>query len=114
MGRAFPFTARAGTVLAERQRCDWDRFPLGVTEGRCGRVMAHKFTLVSMTTKLLKVRHVASGLRYTFHISEPKAGRQLLVSVPPSKPSTRSVRAVLEKAALTFAEREARKADLID
>ncbi len=76
--------------------------------------MAHKFTLVSMTTKLLKVRHEASGLRFTFRISEPKAGRQVLVSVPPIKLSTRSVRVVLEKSALTFAHREARKADLID
>lgn len=77
-------------------------------------MMPHKFTLVSRTSKMLKVRHEASGLRYTFRISEPKAGRQILVSVPPRRPSTRSVRAVLEKAALTFAEREARKADLID
>jgi hypothetical protein len=76
--------------------------------------MVHKFTLVSRTTKELKVRHMASGLGYTFRISEPKAGRRILASVPPSRPSTRSVRAVLEKAALTFAEREARKADLID
>jgi hypothetical protein len=76
--------------------------------------MAHKFTLVSRSTKMLKVRHVGSGLRYTFRISEASAGRHVLTSVPPDRPSTRSVREVLEKAALSFAEREARKADLID
>ena len=76
--------------------------------------MAHKFTLVSRTPKMLKVRHVASGLRYTFRVSDAEAGRHILISVPPGRPSTRSVRAVLEKAALSFAQREARKADLID
>jgi hypothetical protein len=76
--------------------------------------MAHKFILVSRTTKTLKVRHVASGLRYTFRIAEPRPGVQILVSVPPLRPSTRPVRAVLEKAAQIFAEHEARMADLID
>src|SRR6185369_5363252 len=64
------------------------------------RVMAHKFTLVSRTTKTLKVRHVASGLRYTFRVSDAEAGRHILISVPPGRPSSRSVRAVLEKALL--------------
>jgi hypothetical protein len=76
--------------------------------------MAHKFTMESRTTKVLKVRHVASGLRYTFRVSEPKSGPQFLISVSPGRPSSRYVRAELEKAARAFAEREARKADLID
>jgi hypothetical protein len=76
--------------------------------------MAYKFTMESRTTKVLKVRHVASGLRYTFRVSEPESGHQALISVTPARPSTRSVGSVLEKAARAFAEREARKADLID
>jgi hypothetical protein len=74
--------------------------------------MGNEFTIESRTTKVLKVRHVASGLRYTFRV--PESGQQALISVTPARPSTRSVRSVLEKAARAFAEREARKADLID
>ena len=76
--------------------------------------MGNEFTIESRTTKVLKVRHVASGLRYTFRVSEPESGHQALISVSPGRPSTRPVRAALEKAARAFAEREARKAGLID
>jgi hypothetical protein len=76
--------------------------------------VAYNFTIENRTTSVLKVRHAASGLRFTFRISEPRSGPQFLISVPAGRLSTRPVRAVIEKAAHAFATREARKADLID
>ncbi|SDR34449.1 hypothetical protein SAMN05519103_02192 [Rhizobiales bacterium GAS113] len=77
--------------------------------------MGDKFTIESRTTEALKVRHVASGLRYTFRVSKPKSGHRVLKGVySPGSASSRSNREVLEKSARAFAEREARKADLID
>ncbi|MFI5399389.1 MAG: hypothetical protein ACHQ9S_28005 [Candidatus Binatia bacterium] len=80
-----------------------------------GVTMAYKFTIESRTTDALKVRHAASGQRFTFRVSEPKSGHRVLKGVySPGGASSRSTREVLGKAARAFAEREAKKADLID
>ncbi|SEE02685.1 hypothetical protein SAMN05444161_4659 [Rhizobiales bacterium GAS191] len=77
--------------------------------------MAGKFTIENRTPKGLKVLHVASGLRYTFRVSKLKSGQRVLKGdYSPGSPSARPFRERLEPNARTFAEREARKADLID
>jgi hypothetical protein len=77
--------------------------------------MANKFTIESRTPKGLKVLHVASGLRFTFRVSKPKSGdRVLKADCSPGSPSRRPLREFLEPTARAFAEREARKARLID
>jgi hypothetical protein len=80
-----------------------------------GRLMAGKFTIESRTPKGLRVLHVASGLRYTFRLSKLKSGDRILKpDRSPGSPSRRPFREVLEPTARAFAERDARKADLID
>jgi hypothetical protein len=61
------------------------------------------------------VRHVTTGNRFTFRVSDrrkkPRFLRREYSSGHPSKPA---VRAKIEEAAHAFAEHEARKAGLID
>ena len=74
-----------------------------------------EFAIDSRTANALKVRHVATGHCYTFRISDPtKRPRFLRRDYSPGHASTRSVREEIEKTAHAFAEREARKAGLID
>ena len=74
-----------------------------------------EFRVESSTARALEVRHVATGRRFTFRVSDPNhRPRYLRRDYSPSHPSSRSVREEIEKAAHAFAEREARKAGLID
>jgi hypothetical protein len=77
--------------------------------------MADKFTIESRSPKSIEVRHVASGFRYTFRVLNPKLGERVLKGVySPGRASSRSSREALERSARAFAEREAKKSNLID
>jgi hypothetical protein len=77
--------------------------------------MGQEFTIESRTASALKVRHVATGNRFTFRASDrSKRPRYLRRDYSPGIASKRSLREKIEKAAHAFAEREARKAGLID
>ena len=79
------------------------------------RPMADEFMIESRTAKALKVRHLATGHRFTFRVSDPnKRPLYLRRDYSPGYPSSRSVREELDKTAHAFAEREARRAELID
>jgi hypothetical protein len=77
--------------------------------------MADEFTIESRTAGVLKVRHVATGHRFTFRVSDPnKRPRFLRRDYSPGFASSRAAREELEKPAHAFAEREARAAGMID
>jgi hypothetical protein len=77
--------------------------------------MTDEFTIESRTASALKVGHVAKDNRFTFRVSDrSKKPRFLRRDYSPGHPSKRAIRAKIEKAAHAFAEREARKAGLID
>jgi hypothetical protein len=77
--------------------------------------MAGKFTIESRTPKGLKVRHLASGFRFTFRVLKLKSGQRVLKGdFSPGSPSVRPLREILEPTARAFAVREARRTDLID
>jgi len=77
--------------------------------------MADEFRIESRTVGGLKVRHVATGHLFTFRVSDRnKRPRFLRRDYSPGHASFRAAREELEKTAHAFAEREARKAGLID
>jgi hypothetical protein len=76
--------------------------------------MADEFTIESQTAETIRVRQVRHAHRYIFAIQKLH-GRRLLWAGPIFGNAKASVPAIrLIGAARTFAEREARKADLID
>ncbi|SDR49750.1 hypothetical protein SAMN05519103_03983 [Rhizobiales bacterium GAS113] len=76
--------------------------------------MADEFRIESRTT-VVTVRHMEQGHRYTFSIWE-RPRRKVTVHIGPVQANARASLpiAIFEVAARSFAEREARKADLID
>ncbi|SEF06333.1 hypothetical protein SAMN05519104_8191 [Rhizobiales bacterium GAS188] len=76
--------------------------------------MADEFTVESRTT-IVTVRHMEHGHRYTFSIWE-RPRRSETVRIGPVVANARASLpiAMFETAARAFAEREARKAGLID
>jgi hypothetical protein len=76
--------------------------------------MADEFTIESRTVETIRVRQVRHSHRYIFAVQKLH-GRRLLWAGPIFGNAKASVSAMmLMGAARTFAEREARKADLID
>ena len=76
--------------------------------------MSDEFTIESKTVETLRVRHVPHGHRYIFAIRE-RPGRRFLWVGPIIGNAKASVPAMmLRDEARAFAEREARKAGLID
>ncbi|SEF09673.1 hypothetical protein SAMN05444161_8304 [Rhizobiales bacterium GAS191] len=79
-----------------------------------GALMADEFTIESRTIEAIRVRQVRHSHRYIFTVQKLR-GRRLLWAGPIFGNAKASVTAMmLMGAARTFAEREARKADLID
>jgi hypothetical protein len=76
--------------------------------------MVDEFTIESRTTEVIKVRHVAHGHRFTFHVSEQPYGRRLRVGPVQANENAPLPSIAFKAGARAFAEREARKADLID
>ena len=67
------------------------------------------------TIEAIKVRHAAHGHRYTFIVTEVPPNARVL-RLGPAQPNAKASlpSAAFATAARAFAEREARKADLID
>ncbi|SDR52606.1 hypothetical protein SAMN05519103_04546 [Rhizobiales bacterium GAS113] len=76
--------------------------------------MTDEFTVESRTAEHITVRHVAHGHRYTFHVKEDANRRTLRGGLRQRNRKAYLPITAFETAARTFAEREARKADLID
>jgi hypothetical protein len=77
--------------------------------------MVNEFTIESRTTEVIKVRHVAHGHRFTFRVFEQPSGLRILRGGPIQANERASLPPELfRKGARSSAEREARKADLID
>jgi hypothetical protein len=76
--------------------------------------MADEFTIESRTTNAIKVRHLAHGHRYTFHVEEEANRRILRVGLGQRSRKASLPSTAFETAARAFAEREARKAEMID
>jgi hypothetical protein len=75
----------------------------------------HEFKVESRTASALKARHLATGHRFTFRVSDRnERPRFLRRDYSPGHASTRSVREEIEKTAHAFAEGDARKAGMID
>jgi hypothetical protein len=71
--------------------------------------MADEFTIESRTAEAIEVRHLARGHNlYTFRILQGKQGRRIL------KGAYRRQSSKVYERVMAFAEREARKAGLID
>jgi hypothetical protein len=76
--------------------------------------MVDEFTIESRTADALRIRHVRHSHRYFFAVQKLR-GRRLLWAGPAIGNAKTSVPAMtLRDAARAFAEREARKAGLID
>ncbi|SEE03159.1 hypothetical protein SAMN05444161_4671 [Rhizobiales bacterium GAS191] len=76
--------------------------------------MTDEFTIESRTANTIKVRHVAHGHRYVFHVTEEANRRILRVGLGQRNRKASLPITAFETAARAFAEREAKKADLID
>jgi hypothetical protein len=77
--------------------------------------MADEFTIESKIADVIKVRHVAHGHRFTFRVLMQPSGLRILRGGPVQENDRAGVSSeFLRKRARTFAEREAREADLID
>ncbi|SDR59469.1 hypothetical protein SAMN05519103_06430 [Rhizobiales bacterium GAS113] len=74
--------------------------------------MVEDFVTESRTAESIRVRHVAHGHRYTFYV-RPDA-RTLRLGPVDANTNTSLPTRPFQIAARAFAEREARKADLID
>ena len=75
--------------------------------------MADEFTIESRTANGIKVRHLAHGRRYTFHVEEGTNRRILRVGLGQRSRKASLPSTAFETAARTFAEGEARKVGLI-
>ncbi|SEF15053.1 hypothetical protein SAMN05444161_9157 [Rhizobiales bacterium GAS191] len=76
--------------------------------------MADEFVIESRTANTIKVRHLAHGHRYTFHVKTEASRRILRVGLGQRNRKASLPITAFETAARTFAEREATKAGLID
>ena len=77
--------------------------------------VADEFIIESRTVEAITVRHAAHGHRYTFIVTEVPPNARVL-RLGPAQPNAKASlpSAAFATAARAFAEREARKADLID
>ncbi|MFI5016207.1 MAG: hypothetical protein ACHQAY_28065 [Hyphomicrobiales bacterium] len=76
--------------------------------------MADEFTVESLTAEIIRVRHVAHSHRYTLHVGNDHPDRRTLRVGLRRNRKARLPSTAFETAARAFAEREARKAGLID
>jgi hypothetical protein len=77
--------------------------------------MAEKFEVAQAEKSFLKVRHPVEGLTFTFPVVEGQGGRRMLGGAFRQKGAVaRRSAAHYASQARAFAEREARKAGLID
>ena len=77
--------------------------------------MAEKFEVAHSEKSFLKVRHPVEGLTFTFPVVEGQGGRRMLGGAFRQKGAiARRSAAHYASQARAFAEREARKAGLID
>ncbi len=76
--------------------------------------MTDEFTIESRTAEAIMVRHVAHGHRFAFHVTEELHRRLLCVGPVQTDGKASLPRSAFQRAARAFAEREARKAGLID
>jgi hypothetical protein len=76
--------------------------------------MIDEFTIESRTAEAIVVLHVAHGHRYAFHVTGEPHRRLLCVGPLQSNGKTSLPRSAFQRAARAFAEREARKAGMID
>jgi hypothetical protein len=76
--------------------------------------MTDEFITESRTAEAIVVRHVAHGHRYAFHVSEEPHRSLLCVGPVPTSGKASLPRSAFQTAARAFAEREARKARMID
>jgi hypothetical protein len=79
-----------------------------------GYEMTDEFTIESRTAETITVRHVAHGHRYAFHVSEEPHRSLLCVDPVQTNGKASLPRSAFQTAARAFAEREARKAGMID
>jgi hypothetical protein len=78
-------------------------------------MMVDEFTVEIMTTEAIKVRHVAHCHRFTFHVCDQLLPlRTLRVGWVQANENASLPSAAFKASARAFAEREARKAGLID
>jgi hypothetical protein len=92
-----------------------NRVPLALELASRGLdTMTDEFTIESRTSDAIRIRHVRHSHRYIFTVQKLR-GRRLLWAGPIMGNAKASLPAItLVGAARTFAEREARKAGLID
>jgi hypothetical protein len=76
--------------------------------------MADEFTIETRTTETIEVRHVAHGHRYAFRVCERPDGRTLSAGSVQANEKAPLPSWTFKPASQVFAEREARKAGLID
>jgi len=76
--------------------------------------MADEFTVETRTAEAITVRHMAHGHRYAFHVTQGPHRRLLCVGPVQADGKGSLPRSAFQSAARAFAEREARKAGLID
>jgi hypothetical protein len=78
--------------------------------------MADEFEIEKIEPSFLSIRHLPEGHRYTFHVAERDDGRHILSDSVIMRENSRAAYGGLSYQfhARTFAEREARKAGMID
>ena len=76
--------------------------------------MADEFTIESVSARTIIVRHVAHDHRYAFYVMKEPRRRLLCIGPVQTGGQAPLPRSSFHRAARAFAEREARKADLID
>jgi hypothetical protein len=76
--------------------------------------MTDEFTVESRTAEAITVRHVAHGHRYVFYVTQEPHRRLLCVGPVQTGGKASLPRSAFQTAARAFAEREARKAGLIE
>jgi hypothetical protein len=79
-----------------------------------GYEMTDEFTIESRTAEAIMVRLVAHGYRYAFHVSEEPHRSLMCVGPVQTNGKTSLPRSAFQTVARAFAEREARKAGMID
>jgi hypothetical protein len=76
--------------------------------------MTDEFMIESMTARTIIVRHVAHDHRYAFYLMKEPRRRLLCVGPVQTDGKASLPRSSFQRAARAFAEREARKLDMID
>jgi len=79
--------------------------------------MADEFEMAQVVPGFVTVLHLEEGHRYTFHVAEDSKGKRVLgeaITICQAQPGAKHVVTFFTSHARAFAEREARKAGLID